>query len=80
MSPVRSVQEIEMRFKAALVIGPSGQQRYDEQYVEEREMKQFKGFMHRTNYIERTIELANQRDGVIHVPFEAIIHVERSID
>lgn len=49
-------------------------------YVEEREMKRFKGFVHRTNYLERTVELANQRDGIIHVPFEAIIHVEQSID
>ncbi|ERG68029.1 YolD-like family protein [Exiguobacterium chiriqhucha] len=49
-------------------------------YVEEREMRRFKGFVHRTNYMERTVELANQRDGVIQVPFEAIIYVERSSD
>ena len=49
-------------------------------YVEEREMKRFRGFVHRTNYMGRTVELANQRDGVIHVSFEAIIHVEQSMD
>lgn len=49
-------------------------------YVAERERKRFKGFVHRTNYMERTVELANQRDGIIQVPFEAIIHVERSMD
>ena len=49
-------------------------------YVEKREMKRFKGFVHRTNYKERAVELANQRDGIIHVAFETIIHVERSMD
>lgn len=49
-------------------------------YVEEREMKRFKGFVHRTNYMERTVELSNQRDGIIYMPFEAIIHVEQSMD
>lgn len=49
-------------------------------YVEEREMKRFKGFVHRTNYMERTVELAKERDGIIKVPFESIVHVKRSID
>lgn len=38
-------------------------------YVEIREIKRFKGFVHRTNYMERTVELANQWDEIIHVPF-----------
>ncbi|OGX77818.1 hypothetical protein A6395_15285 [Exiguobacterium sp. SH31] len=46
-------------------------------YVAEREIKRFKGFVHRTNYLERTVELANQRDGLIHVSFEKIVQVER---
>ncbi|MET2871869.1 YolD-like family protein [Exiguobacterium profundum] len=49
-------------------------------YVEKQEVKRFKGFVHRTNYTERTVELANERDGIIHVAFEAIVNVERSID
>lgn len=49
-------------------------------YVEERQMKRFKGFVHRTNYLERTVELANERYGITNVPFESIVQVERSID
>lgn len=45
-------------------------------YMEDREIKRFKGFVHRTDYMEQTIELANQRDAVIYVPFDTIIYVE----
>ncbi|RHB46844.1 YolD-like family protein [Exiguobacterium sp. AM39-5BH] len=49
-------------------------------YVEEREMKRFKGFVHRTNYMERTIELGNQREGTIYVHFEKIVQVTLSLE
>ncbi|ERG68034.1 YolD-like family protein [Exiguobacterium chiriqhucha] len=49
-------------------------------YVEERQIKRFKGFVHRTNYLERAVEIANERDGIINVPFVSIVHVERSMD
>lgn len=49
-------------------------------YVDERQMKRVKEFVHRTNYLERAVEIANEREGIINVPFESIVHVERSMD
>lgn len=44
-------------------------------YVENREMQQFNGFVHRVDYMERMVELANERDGVVQVAFDAIAFV-----
>ncbi|VXC03813.1 conserved hypothetical protein [Exiguobacterium sp. 8H] len=44
-------------------------------YVTDGEMRQFHGFVHRVDYMDRVVELANERDGVVQVSFEAIAFV-----
>lgn len=54
--------------------------RVEVKFMVDREIQNFKGFVHRTNYEKQEVELADERKGVIHIPFEQIVHVERQSD
>lgn len=44
-------------------------------YVLGGEVCQFRGFVHRVDYVDRFVELANERDGVVQVVFDALVFV-----